>query len=208
MLLLPRRSFPPFPADASCRGREGDLRRPCRAAAAGRGMKRKKKARIHKEEGKDTRPQIMPALPCPQTFPFSVSRPLPCRRIFLHYSRPGTAPPAGFPLKRPSNASFTRRTFRCNCRPASFLLPAFRPSLPDKAHPPAPCAGAAMARARRRSRTPGGRTERRSRRGHHPARPGRSAPTPHATRGGRGTAPSKRLLSRYRKKGSTGVQGV
>ena len=37
---------------------------------------------------------------------------------------------------------------------------------------------------------------------------GRSAPTPHATRGGRGTAPSKRLLSRYRKKGSTGVQGV
>ena len=112
LLLLPRRSFPPFPADASCRGREGDLRRPCRAAAAGRGMKRKKKARIHKEEGKDTRPQIMPALPCPQTFPFSVSRPLPCRRIFLHYSRPGTAPPAGFPLKRPSNASFTRRTFR------------------------------------------------------------------------------------------------
>ena len=30
---------------------------------------------------------------------------------------------------------------------------------------------------------------------------------PHATRGGRGTAPFKRLLSRYRKKGSTGVQG-
>lgn len=108
LLLLPRRSFPPFPADASCRGREGDLRRPCRAAR----NEKKKKARIHKEEGSDTRPQIMPALPCPQTFPFSVSRPLPCRRIFLHYSRPGTAPPAGFPLKRPSNASFTRRTFR------------------------------------------------------------------------------------------------
>ena len=85
-----------------------------------------------------------------------------------------------------------------------------RPSAPHcliRATSSAPCAGAAMARARRRSRTPAGRTERRSRRGHHPARPGRSAPTPHATRGGQGTAPSKRLLSRYRKKGSTGVQG-
>ena len=39
------------------------------------------------------------------------------------------------------------------------------------------------------------------------ARRADGAPMPHAARGGRGTAPSKRLLSRYRKKGSTGVQG-
>ena len=39
-----------------------------------------------------------------------------------------------FPLKRPSNASFTRRTFRCNCRTASSLPLALRPSLPDKGH--------------------------------------------------------------------------
>ncbi len=37
---------------------------------------------------------------------------------------------------------------------------------------------------------------------------GRFAPTPHATRGGRGTAQLKRQISRSRTKGSTGVQGV
>ena len=109
---------------------------------------------------------------------YLIFRALPLMEARRFRSGSRTTLSAGFPLKRPFNASFTRRTFRCNCRTASSLPPALRPSLPDKAHPPAPCAGAAMARARRRSRTPGGRTERRSRRGHHPARPGRSAPTP------------------------------
>ena len=150
----------------------------------------------------------MPALPCPQTFPFSVSRPLPCRRIFLHYSWPGTAPPAGFPLKRPSNASFTRRTFRCNCRTASSPPPALRPSLPDKAHPSAHATDTAMARARRRSRAPEGRTERRSRRGHHPGhRPGKvRADAPRDTRRA-GYSPTQETIFALPQKGEYGGAG-
>ena len=53
-----------------------------------------------------------------------------------------------------------------------------------RATPSAHAADAAMARARRRSRTPAGRTERRSRRGHHPGhRPGKvRADAPRDTR--------------------------
>ena len=74
---------------------------------------------------------------------------------------------------------------RLHCRPMlPFSSAAFRqgyaryfPAVADfrQGHPRRPAADAAMARARRRSRTPEGRTERRSRRGHHPAT-GREGP--------------------------------
>ena len=59
---------------------------------------------------------------------------------------------------------------------------------PGRVTPPPLAADAAMARARRRSRTPEGRTERQSRRGHRPGhRPGKVRADAPATRGGRGT---------------------
>ena len=67
---------------------------------------------------------------------------------------------------------------------------------------------AAMARARRRSRTPEGRTERQSRRGHRPGhRPGKvRADAPRATRQA-GYSPIKETNLALPQKGSTGVQG-
>ena len=67
---------------------------------------------------------------------------------------------------------------------------------------------AAMARARRRSRTPEGRTERQSRRGHRPGhRPGKvRADAPRATRRA-GYSPIKETNLALPQKGSTGVQG-
>ena len=67
----------------------------------------------------------------------------------------------GFPAAIPP-AGQTVRYF-----PVPAGLPPFRCLI--RPHPPPLAADAAMARARRRSRTPGGRTERRSRRGHRPA---------------------------------------
>ena len=65
-----------------------------------------------------------------------------------------------------------------------------------------------MARARRRSRTPGGRTERRSRRGHHPAHGAGKvrADAPRDTRRA-GYSQPKRHLPRSRKRGVRGCRG-
>ena len=76
-----------------------------------------------------------------------------------------------------------------------------------EATPFALAADAAMSRARRRSRTPAGRTERRSRREHHPAKPGRFAPMPRATRGGRGTVNSRDSFRVTAKRGVRGCRG-
>ena len=67
---------------------------------------------------------------------------------------------------------------------------------------------AAMARARRRSRTHEGRTERQSRRGHRPGhRPGKvRADAPRATRRA-GYSPIKETILRYRKRGVRGCRG-
>ena len=72
-----------------------------------------------------------------------------------------------------------------------------------------PATDAAMARARRRSRAPEGRTERRSRRGHHPDETAGKvrADAPRDTRR-TGYSPIKKTLSALPQKGSTGVQGV
>ena len=114
---------------------------------------------------------------------------------FLRRPSPGTTPPARRLL------SCRRRYPPCpsalSCRPSGRVTPSTHATV------------AAMARARRRSRTPAGRTERRSRRGHHPAETaGKVRADAHATRGGQGTVQLKGRLSRSRKKGSTGVQGV
>ena len=65
-----------------------------------------------------------------------------------------------------------------------------------------------MSRARRRSRTPAGRTERQSRRGHHPGhRPGKvRADAPRDTRRA-GYSQPKRHLPRSRKRGVRGCRG-
>ena len=65
------------------------------------------------------------------------------------------------PCEREEKELSCPQVSRLHCRPARSPLPSL-------------AADAAMARARRRSRTPAGRTERRSRRGHHPGhRPGK-----------------------------------
>ena len=127
-------------------------------------------------------------------FPLLVG-PLPPRRFPRCTCRP--------PLSRPPGLSsflIAARSLLAHClsRPADFpavtafrLLsrpPVFRYVTSGKAPPAAPTADAAMARARRRSRAPEGRTERRSRRGHHPAgTAGKVRADAHATRGGQGT---------------------
>ena len=85
--------------------------------------------------------------------------------------------------------------FRLHCRPARFPLP--------------PLAADAACRGREGDpvRPQGGRSAAAGADITRPERPGRFAPTPHATRGGRGTARLKRQISRSRTKGSTGVQG-
>ena len=130
-------------------------------------------------------------------------------------------PPEESPVSRPAQShrrfpAFTAaRCFPCPpflfcCRPAG-ARPVFSRCgrLPAGPAPPPLAPDAAMARARRRSRTPEGRTERRSRRGHHPAH-GAGKVRADATRATRRTGYSqfKRRLSGYRTKGSTGVQGV
>ena len=108
-------------------------------------------------------------------FKTAASRPMrPC-------PPPGTIALVDFPpppppvISRPhrADASFVRRPSSAVARSGS---------------PFAPCFDAAMARARRRSRAPGGRTERRSRCGHRPAgTAGKVRADAPATRGGRGT---------------------
>ena len=80
---------------------------------------------------------------------------------------------AAIPRERKEKQLSCPPVFRLYCRPARSALPPL-------------AADTAMARARRRSRTPEGRTERRSRREHHPAtgREGsRRRPTRHAADG-------------------------
>ena len=80
--------------------------------------------------------------------------------------------------------------------------------LSGRAAPSAPCAVAAMARARRRSRTPEGRTERRSRREHHPGhRPGKvRADAPRDTRR-TGYSPTQETIFAVPKSGEYGGAG-
>ena len=71
-----------------------------------------------------------------------------------------------------------------------------------------PLAADAASRARRQSRTPKGGRSAAAGADIAPAKGrGRFAPMPHATRGGRGTAPLKRQFSRYRKRGVRGCRG-
>ena len=79
---------------------------------------------------------------------------------------------------------------------------------PGRVTPPPLAADAAMSRARRRSRTPEGRTERQSRREHHPGhRPGKvRADAPRDTRRA-GYSQPKRHLPRSRKRGVRGCRG-
>ena len=101
---------------------------------------------------------------------------------FLQYPSPGDSnnQTAGEP--RPGNVHFVRLPFyyrpaqprppfpRCGGLPAEPHMRISPLRLPfSRDTPSALAADAAMARARRRSRTPEGRTERRSRREHHPA---------------------------------------
>ena len=86
-------------------------------------------------------------------------------------------PPEESPVSRPAQShrrfpAFTAaRCFPFLPLPSGRATPGIFPlwQTSGRATPSAPCAVAAMARARRRSRTPEGRTKRRSRRGHHPA---------------------------------------
>ncbi len=133
---------------------------------------------------------------------------LPQRAFIWRMRRCGNA--VAFPVAAVPRYDFTpaRRILPCrrryppcpsalSCRPSGRVTPSTHATV------------AAMARARRRSRTPAGRTERRSRRGHHPAgTAGKVRADAHATRGGQSTVQLKGRLSRFRKKGSTGVQGV
>ncbi len=116
---------------------------------------------------------------------------------------------ASFPHEREEKSSPVRRfSASAAARPHLCRWPS-APRCLIRLTPSASAADAAMARARRRSRTPAGRTERRSRRGHHPGhRPGKvRADAPHDTRR-TGYSPIKKPLSALSQKGSTGVQGV
>ena len=92
-------------------------------------------------------------------------------------------------LSRPS-------VFRLHCRPASSPLP--------------PLAADAACRGREGDpgRPQGGRSAAAGADITPATGRGRFAPMPHAARGGRGRAQLRRQISRSRKKGSTGVQGV
>ena len=143
----------------------------------------------------------------------------PRRRVFLFpVVRPSLLPP-DFTLShcpaKPHALFFPDKTSTRYIPPPPDFIPPRRPAqlpppishcdcLPAGLRPPPLAAVAAMARARRRSRAPGGRTERRSRRGHHPARPGRSAPTPTRHAAG-GVQPN--LRDAFRSAGKRGVRG-
>ena len=122
--------------------------------------------------------------------------------------RPAQSPPVDFPPPLPPDASPCPPSFFC-CRPAgSPLLFSRCGRLPAGSHLPPLAPDAAMARARRRSRTPAGRTERQSRREHHPGhRPGKvRADAPRDTRRA-GYSQPKRHLPRSRKRGVRGCRG-
>ena len=123
---------------------------------------------------------------------------------FLHALRREILSPTNVRKKLPRPP-----VFRLHCRPAHLCRWPSAPRCLIRLTPSASTADAAMARARRRSRTPAGRTERRSRRGHHPGhRPGKvRADAPCGTRRP-GYSPIKKTLSALSQKGSTGVQGV
>ena len=91
-------------------------------------------------------------------------------------------------------------------RPSPAHFPLRLPS--GRASPSALAADAAMAQARRRSRTPAGRTERRSRRGHHPAGTAGKvrAEAPRATRRA-GSANSRDYFRVTAKRGVRGCRG-
>ena len=131
-------------------------------------------------------PQAARGVPCqpPGTIAPSISR-LHCRLLLplpavLILLPPGRGTPGIFPLWQTSG----------------------------RATPSAPCAVAAMARARRRSRPPAGRTERRSRRGHHPAHGAGKvrADAPRATRR-TGYSPAKETPSALPPSGEYGGAG-
>ena len=147
------------------------------------------------------------------TQPLSLWQPSPGTRP------PLTAGPASFPAaRRSAPARFPPRLSSDRGTPVDFFsVTAFRPlpccrssatSLPDKATPSASCAVAALLRARRRSRTPGGRTERQSRREHHPGhRPGKvRADAPCDTRRTR-SSPIKKTSFAVPKSGEYGGAG-
>ena len=132
-------------------------------------------------------PQAARGVPCqpPGTIAPSISR-LHCRLLLplpavLILLPPGRGTPGIFPLWQTSG----------------------------RATPSAPCAVAAMARARRRSRPPAGRTERRSRRGHHPAHGAGKvrADAPCDTRR-MGYSPTQETNFAFPTKGSTGGQAT
>ena len=99
------------------------------------------------------------------------------------------------PREREGKQLFCPPVIRLHCRPGRSLL---SPLAVD----------AAMARARRRSRTPAGRTERRSRRGHHPGhRPGKvRADAPRDTRR-TGYSPTQETIFAFPHKGEYGGAG-
>ncbi len=122
--------------------------------------------------------------------------------LFQNCRKPPEASPARRPVQSPRRfpAYTAARCFPCPpfffcCRPAG-------------AAPSAPCADAAMARARRRSRTPEGRTERRSRRGHRPAGTAGKvrADAPRATRRA-GYSPTQETNFAFPHKGEYGGAG-
>ena len=132
-------------------------------------------------------------------------RPSPSRNVLFTRLETG----ASFPHECEEKSSPVRRfSASAAARPHLCRWPS-APRCLIRLTPSASTADAAMARARRRSRTPAGRTERRSRRGHHPGhRPGKvRADAPHDTRR-TGYSPIKKPLSALSQKGSTGVQGV
>ena len=118
------------------------------------------------------------------------------------------------PVHRPAQSPSS--IFRLHCRP-SFPAPT-APMLPlsvglllppPEAVPLSPLALTQRWRGREGDpvRPEGGRSAAAGADIARPERPGRFAPTPQATRGGRGTVQLKRRLPRSRRRGSTGVQG-
>ena len=125
-------------------------------------------------------------------------------------------PPEESPVSRPAQShrrfpAFTAaRCFPFLPLPSGRATPGIFPlwQTSGRATPSAPCAVAAMARARRRSRTPEGRTERRSRRGHHPAHGAGKvrADAPRATRRA-GYSPTQETNFAFPHKGEYGGAG-
>ena len=115
---------------------------------------------------------------------------------------------ASFPHEREEKSSPVRRfSASAAARPHLCRWPS-APRCLIRLTPSASAADAAMARARRRSRTPAGRTERRSRRGHHPGhRPGKvRADAPCGTRR-TGDGPTQETNFAFPHKGEYGGAG-